>query len=58
MRTDGTYDRVDRRNKELVNSQLQLCGEAVREAAALANGRDNRTFIPKGPSEIGNGGAQ
>ena len=58
MRTDGTYDRVDRRNKELVNSQLQFCGEAVREAAALANGRDNRTFIPKGPSEIGNGGAQ
>ena len=51
MRTDGTYDRVDRRNKELVNSQLQFCGEAVREAAALANGRDNRTFVPRQPQE-------
>ena len=58
MRTDGTYDHVDKRNKELINSQLQFCKEAVREAAALRNGRDNRTFIPMGPSEIENGSAQ
>ena len=51
MRTDGTYDHVDRRNKELINSQIEFCREAVKEAAALGNGRDNRTFIPKGPQE-------
>ena len=49
MRTDGTYDRVDRRGKELINSQLQFCAEAVKEASALRRGRDNRTFIPKEP---------
>ena len=49
MRTDGTYDRVDRRGKELVNSQLLFCEEAVKEAKALLPGRDNRTFIPKEP---------
>ena len=49
MRSDGTYDRVDRRGKELVNSQLIFCGEAVREAQAVLVGRDNRIFIPKEP---------
>ena len=49
MRPDGTYDRVDRRGKELINSQLQFCEEAVKEAKALVTGRDNRTFIPKEP---------
>ncbi len=51
MRTDGTYDHVDRRNKELVDSQLQFCKEAVKEAAALGTGRDNRTFVPRVPQE-------
>ena len=49
LRSDGTYDRVDRRGKDLVNSQLQFCEEAVKEAAALKSGHDNRTFIPKEP---------
>ena len=49
LRTDGTYDRVDRRGKELINSQLLFCEEAVKEAAALKRGTDNRTFIPKEP---------
>ena len=49
MRADGTYDRVDRRGKELINSQLRFCEEAVKEAKALMPGRDNRTFIPKEP---------
>ena len=49
MRSDGTYDRVDRRGKELVNSQLIFCGEAVREAQTVLVGRDNRIFIPKEP---------
>ena len=49
LRSDGTYDRVDRRGKELINSQLQFCAEAVKEASALRRGRDNRTFIPKEP---------
>ena len=51
MRTDGTYDRVDRRGKELVNSQLQFCEEAVRQAKALKSGKDNRTFVPRQPQE-------
>ncbi len=50
LRSDGTYDRVDRRGKDLVNSQLQFCEEAVKEAAALKSGHDNRTFIPKEPA--------
>ncbi len=49
LRSDGTYDRVDRRGKELINSQLQFCAESVKEASALRRGRDNRTFIPKEP---------
>ena len=49
LRSDGTYDRVDKRGKELINSQLQFCAEAVKEASALKIGRDNRTFIPKEP---------
>ena len=49
LRSDGTYDRVDRRGKELINSQLLFCEEAVKEASSLKSGRDNRTFIPKEP---------
>ncbi len=49
LRSDGTYDRVDRRGKELINSQLRFCEEAVKEADSLKSGRDNRTFIPKEP---------
>ena len=49
LRSDGTYDRVDRRGKELINSQLQFCEEALKEANSLKSGRDNRTFIPKEP---------
>jgi polyphosphate kinase len=41
MNSDGVYERVDRRGKEIVNSQLQFCREAVRAAehAAEANSR-------------------
>lgn len=49
MRTDGTYDRVDRRGKELINSQLLFCEEAVKQAKALQSGRDNRAFVPRQP---------
>ena len=52
VRTDGTYDRVDRRGKELINSQLQFCEEAKKAAKAFAAGRDNRTFIPKEPVKL------
>ena len=49
MRPDGTYDRVDRRGKELINSQLQFCEEAVKAARALKPGQDNRVFTPAVP---------
>ena len=49
MRPDGTYDRVDKRGKELINSQLQFCEEAVRKARALKPGQDNRVFTPAVP---------
>ncbi len=49
LRPDGTYDRVDRRGKEYINSQLIFCEEAVREANAVKPGQDNRLFVPATP---------
>lgn len=46
MNADGVYERVDRRGKEIVNSQLTFCNEAV-AAAAVADPRDTRVFIPE-----------
>ena len=51
MNAEGEYERVDRRGKEPVNSQLQFCNEAV-AAAAVATHKDTRVFTPEmAPSE-------
>ncbi len=48
LQPDGTYEKVDRRGKEKVNSQLQFCREAA-EAAKKAREvlTEKRTFIPE-----------
>lgn len=48
LQPDGTYEKVDRRGKAKVNSQLQFCEEAA-EAARKAQAviREQRTFIPE-----------
>lgn len=48
MKPDGSYEHVDRRGKETVNSQLTFCNEAV--AAAKKQKGDkiaSRVFIPE-----------
>ena len=34
LQPDGTYEKVDKRGKTLVNSQEQFCEEAIRAAAS------------------------
>jgi len=45
---DGTYEKIDKRGKELVNSQELFCEEAVTESkkSQVATG-DERVFIPE-----------
>jgi polyphosphate kinase len=47
MKADGSYERVDRRGKELVDSQKVFCQEAVQAAKVLKKEADSRTFIPQ-----------
>ena len=50
MKADGSYERVDRRGKELVDSQKAqkvFCQEAVQAAKVLKKEADSRTFIPQ-----------
>lgn len=52
LRPDGTYERVDRRGKELINSQLQFCEEAVSLAKAGRQDHGNRVFVPEESADI------
>lgn len=48
LQQDGSYDRVDRRGKKSVNSQLQFCLEAAEAARKAQEDRtEKRTFIPE-----------
>lgn len=48
LKPDGTYEKVDRRGKEKVNSQLQFCSEAVAAADKARNAvRETRLFVPE-----------
>lgn len=51
LKPDGTYERVDRRGKDLINSQMQFCEEAVRTAKAGQSARGNRIFVPEESAE-------
>lgn len=51
LRADGTYERVDRRGKELIDSQLVFCNEAVAEAQSFRGSGESRVFVPREPVE-------
>ncbi len=52
LQPDGTYEKIDKRGKALVNAQEQFCQEAIamaKEAEAAAAGHDvrnTRVFVP------------
>lgn len=49
LQPDGTYEKVDKRGKMLVNSQMQFCEEAIRAAVKEQEKTQNvnpRVFIP------------
>ena len=46
LKADGSYDRVDKRGKELIDSQRVFCDEAVKEAQEALHPRGERVFIP------------
>ena len=47
LKPDGTYERVDRRGKELFCAQDAFCQEAVMEGKTRERFRDTRVFIPE-----------
>jgi polyphosphate kinase len=52
MNKDGTYERVDRRGKDIVNSQLQFGREAAKTAETAREAKTNtRVFTPEKPPE-------
>ena len=51
LKPDGTYERVDRRGKDLIDSQRVFCEEAVKEAQNAARPHGERIFVPKEAAE-------
>ena len=49
LKPDGSYERVDRRGKDLIDSQRVFCDEAVKEAQEAARPKGERVFIPAEP---------
>lgn len=47
LKPDGTYEKVDRRGKESVNSQKIFCEEAVAAAKVGIEVQNQRVFIPE-----------
>ena len=52
LQEDGTYDKVDKRGKELFNSQKAFCKEATAKANQEELISSSRTFKPKTNMEI------
>ncbi|MGI6011336.1 MAG: RNA degradosome polyphosphate kinase [Ruminococcus sp.] len=46
LQPDGTYEKIDKRGKVLVNAQEQFCEEATRQAEEPEKVMDRRVFIP------------
>lgn len=46
LQTDGTYEKVDKRGKALVNSQEQFTEDAREKAKQKKQAEDHRVFIP------------
>ena len=51
----GTYERIDRRGKELIDSQRQFCEEAAAQEIAEPDVRESRVFIPMESTQEGAG---
>ncbi len=51
MDAEGNYEKLDRRGKEKVNSQLVFCEEAKAAAPKPHTERSERVFIPAEPAE-------
>ena len=48
LQPDGTYDKVDRRGKELFNAQEEFCKEYIKASVSQAKEeKQSRTFIPE-----------
>ena len=51
LKSDGNYEKIDRRGKILVNSQDQFCREAMEAAPHVDRVYRERVFIPAEPAE-------
>ena len=53
LQADGSYEKIDKRGKALISSQLTFCEEAVKEAEAAVPDHvtQSRVFIPAEPVE-------
>ncbi len=51
LKSDGTYEKIDKRGKVLVNSQIQFCKEATEAAPKSDHIYRERIFIPAEPVE-------
>ena len=49
LQADGTYEKIDRRGKTLLEAQDYFCKEATALAKKEEKEKDNRTFIPAEP---------
>ena len=51
LKPDGEYEKIDRRGKVLVNSQKQVCEEAVAAVPKTDHVYRERVFVPAEPAE-------
>lgn len=51
LKSDGNYEKIDKRGKVLVNSQAQFCEEAVNAVLKQDNIYTDRVFVPAEPVE-------
>lgn len=51
LQADGDYEKIDKRGKQLVNSQMQFCEEAVAAVPKQDHVYRERVFVPAEPVE-------
>lgn len=51
LKSDGNYEKIDKRGKVILNSQLQFCKEAVDAVPKQEHIYRERTFVPAEPVE-------
>ena len=51
LKSDGNYEKIDKRGKVLVNSQMQFCEEAVKATPRQDHVYRERVFVPAEPAE-------